>query len=74
MAQPIIESDPQVVGRLDDESDSVADTASLRESTASITSSILSYRTINGRKYQSSNTTEYWAPTDDQHVAGFDIA
>ncbi|CEI41933.1 unnamed protein product [Fusarium venenatum] len=76
--QPMIESDPQVIGRLDneenDESDSIADSASLRDSTASITSSILSYRTINGRKYQSSKTTEYWAPTGDQHVEGFDVA
>ncbi|KAH7171324.1 S-adenosyl-L-methionine-dependent methyltransferase [Dactylonectria macrodidyma] len=50
---------------------------SLRDSTASITSSILEYRNINGRKYQSSNTTEYWfarAPTDEKHIEGLDVS
>ncbi|KAK7403800.1 hypothetical protein QQX98_010442 [Neonectria punicea] len=46
-------------GDLEDDNDSSADVDSLRDSTASITSSILEYRNINGRKYQSSNTTEY---------------
>ncbi|KAH7163411.1 S-adenosyl-L-methionine-dependent methyltransferase [Dactylonectria estremocensis] len=47
---------------------------SLRDSTASITSSILEYRNINGRKYQSSKTTEYWAPTDEKHIEGLDLS
>lgn len=34
--------------------------SSLRESTASLSSSILEYRDLHGRKYQSSKTTEYW--------------
>ncbi|KAJ3529711.1 hypothetical protein NM208_g9632 [Fusarium decemcellulare] len=43
------------------------------ESTSSITSSIREYRNIHGRTYQSSKTTEYWAPNDEQHVEGFDV-
>ncbi|KAF4475817.1 s-adenosyl-l-methionine-dependent methyltransferase [Fusarium agapanthi] len=35
-------------------------TDSLRDLTASITSSILEYRHINGRPFQQSKTTEYW--------------
>jgi len=35
-------------------------TFSFRGSTASISSSIYEYRTIHGRTYQSSKTTEYW--------------
>ncbi|RKK82785.1 hypothetical protein BFJ69_g3044 [Fusarium oxysporum] len=46
---------------------------SLRDSTASITSSILEYRHINGRPFQQSKTTEYWAPTDDDYQEGQDI-
>ncbi|KPM38300.1 hypothetical protein AK830_g8276 [Neonectria ditissima] len=41
---------------------------------ASINSSILGYRNINGRKYQSSKTTEYWAPTDEKHIKGLDVS
>jgi hypothetical protein len=48
-----------VVGDLDDAS-VLGDGSSLRDSTTSITSSIYEYRTINGRRYQSSETTEYW--------------
>ncbi|CAG7562477.1 unnamed protein product [Fusarium equiseti] len=33
----------------------------MRDSTASITSSILEYRNINDRLFQQSNTTEYWS-------------
>lgn len=33
---------------------------SVRESTASLTSSIFEYRNFHGRTYQSSSTTEYW--------------
>ncbi|RYO96507.1 hypothetical protein DL765_011596 [Monosporascus sp. GIB2] len=46
----------------------------IRESTYSITSSILEYRTIHGRTYQSSRTTQYWAPNDDKHIEAFDVA
>lgn len=47
---------------------------SLRDSTASLASSIYEYRTIHGRAYQSSNTTEYWAPKDAKHLEGNDVA
>ncbi|CAF3513502.1 unnamed protein product [Fusarium graminearum] len=46
---------------------------SLRDSTASITSSIFEYRHINGRPFQQFETTEYWAPTDDHFQEGQDI-
>ncbi|KAH8892458.1 S-adenosyl-L-methionine-dependent methyltransferase [Thozetella sp. PMI_491] len=71
---PVIEFDPNIVGNLEDDNQLSSDASSLRDSTASITSSILEYRTIHGRPYQSSKTTEYWAPTDDKHITGFDIA
>ncbi|KAJ3527230.1 hypothetical protein NM208_g10802 [Fusarium decemcellulare] len=63
-----INEDPLVAGNIEDDNDS------LRDSTASITSSILEYRHINGRPFQQSKTTEYWAPTDDQYQAGQDLA
>ncbi|KAM5354305.1 hypothetical protein ACJ41O_000955 [Fusarium nematophilum] len=72
--QAPIEFDPHVVGNIDDDADSSADVESLRDSTASITSSILEYRHINGRPFQQSKTTEYWAPTDDQYQEGQDLA
>ncbi|RYP40580.1 hypothetical protein DL767_001580 [Monosporascus sp. MG133] len=56
-----------------DDNDSSYDAESV-ESTNSITSSLLEYRTIHGRTYQTSQTTEYWAPNDDQHLEAFDIA
>ncbi|KAM5348611.1 hypothetical protein ACJ41O_008435 [Fusarium nematophilum] len=46
---------------------------SVRESTASLTSSIFEYRNFHGRTYQSSSTTEYWAPNDDKHIEAFDV-
>ncbi|KAK7210093.1 hypothetical protein V2G26_017271 [Clonostachys chloroleuca] len=73
-AAEAIEFDPHVVGDLSDDGVSVGDTESLRESTASLSSSILEYRDLHGRKYQSSKTTEYWAPTDERHIEGNDIA
>ncbi|CAM1510881.1 Fc.00g083940.m01.CDS01 [Cosmosporella sp. VM-42] len=73
-AHDTIQADPQVVGDWENDNDSSADVDSLRESTASITSSILEYRNINGRAYQSSKTTEYWAPTDEKHIEGNDVA
>ncbi|KAK0617008.1 S-adenosyl-L-methionine-dependent methyltransferase [Immersiella caudata] len=74
-AKDTIKFDPSVVGNLDDDADVAGSTtSSLRESTASITSSIYEYRTLHGRSYQASNTTEYWFPTDDRHVSGNDVA
>ncbi|KAI1024538.1 hypothetical protein LB503_007476 [Fusarium chuoi] len=76
-----IEYDPQVVGSMDDDNSTistgsiltVSPTDSLRDSTASLTSSILEYRHVNGRPFQQSKTTEYWAPTDDDYQEGQDI-
>ncbi|CRK08675.1 hypothetical protein BN1723_008999 [Verticillium longisporum] len=72
--QPSIAADPHVVGDLENDNDSSADVESLRDSTASLRSSILEYRNINGRHFQSSKTTDYWAPTDEKHIEGFDLA
>ncbi|KAJ0156302.1 Sodium transport ATPase 2 [Fusarium oxysporum f. sp. albedinis] len=55
-----IEYDPQVVGSMMDDNSSIS-SGSLRDSTASITSSILEYRHINGRPFQQSKKTEYWS-------------
>lgn len=57
-----------------DDNDSSYDAESLIESTASITSSILEYRTIHGRTYQAAETVQYWAPNDEQHIEAFDVA
>ncbi|RYC86361.1 hypothetical protein BFJ63_vAg10765 [Fusarium oxysporum f. sp. narcissi] len=53
-----IEYDPQVVGSMMDDNSSIS-SGSLRDSAASITSSILEYRHINGRPFQQSKKTEY---------------
>lgn len=67
-----IEYDPAALR--EDEQDSNVDGDSVRDSTASLSSSIYEYRTINGRKYQSSKSTEYWAPNDEKHIEAFDVA
>lgn len=43
-------------------------------STASIASSILEYRAINGRTYHSArHATDYFTPNDEQHQESLDI-
>ncbi|EWG54428.1 hypothetical protein FVEG_12645 [Fusarium verticillioides 7600] len=55
----------------EDGDSAVLDSAS---STASLTSSILQYRTINGRAYQSERgNPEYWGPIDDAGQEAMDI-
>ncbi|GKU19145.1 unnamed protein product [Fusarium langsethiae] len=54
-----IDFDPEVVGSVYDDDESMA-SGSLRDSTTSIASSIFQYRHINGRPFQQSKTTEYW--------------
>ncbi|KAF5980437.1 mRNA 3 end-processing YTH1 [Fusarium coicis] len=55
----------------EDSDSAVLDNAS---STASLTSSILQYRTINGRAYQSERgNPEYWGPIDDTGREAMDI-
>ncbi|KAF4963490.1 hypothetical protein FSARC_8499 [Fusarium sarcochroum] len=66
--------DPEVAGADDNDNDSAADTGSTRSSTASVSSSIYEYRKIQGRTYQNSNTTDYWAPNDEKHIEAFDVA
>ncbi|RSL85745.1 hypothetical protein CDV31_016520 [Fusarium ambrosium] len=58
-----------------DDSDSVI-TSDALSSTASLTASILEYRTIHGRTFHSQRgpgNAEYWAPNDDQHNTSMDI-
>ncbi|KAF5022987.1 hypothetical protein F66182_4944 [Fusarium sp. NRRL 66182] len=56
-----------------DEADSVI-SSNPAESTASITSSILSYRTIHGRTFHSElGNAEYWASNDEQQNESMDI-
>lgn len=47
----------------------------IESSTASISSSILNYRTINGRTYHSDSITdgEYWGPNDEKHLGALEI-
>lgn len=47
----------------------------IESSTASISSSILNYRNINGRTYHShaAMDEEYWAPNDPRHLEALDI-
>ncbi|KAF4458221.1 methyltransferase type 12 [Fusarium albosuccineum] len=55
-----------------DESESAADDAA--SSTASLSSSILEYRTINGRTYHSDRgSNQYWGPNDAQQNETLDI-
>jgi SAM-dependent methyltransferase len=57
-----------------DDNNSVFGGQSVESSTASLASSIWEQRTVLGRAYQASKTTEYWAPNDDKHVEAFDVA
>ncbi|ROT39062.1 S-adenosyl-L-methionine-dependent methyltransferase [Sodiomyces alkalinus F11] len=56
-----------------EDADSAIGADSILSSTASLTESILQYRQLHGRTYQSTKTTEYWAPNDDQQNDGLDI-
>lgn len=58
-----------------DDADSTL-SSDVQSSTASITASILEYRTIHGRTFHSQHNTgdaEYWAPNDEQHNTSMDI-
>ncbi|KAJ4414997.1 hypothetical protein N0V85_002905 [Neurospora sp. IMI 360204] len=57
-----------------DETDSTLG-SDIESSTASISSSILNYRTINGRTYHSDAVTngEYWGPNDPKHLDALEI-
>ncbi|KAM4057738.1 methyltransferase [Hirsutella rhossiliensis] len=58
----------------DDVDSAIGDGASIDSSTASLNDSIYDYRSIHGRTFQSSKTTEYWGPNDDRQNNGLDIA
>ena len=60
--QPSIEADPDL-GQ-DDDADSAVGGNDV-SSTVSLTESVLIYRSLLGRTYQSLKTNEYWAPNDD---------
>lgn len=57
-----------------DETDSTLG-SDIESSTASISSSILNYRTINGRTYHSDAVTngEYWGPNDPKHLDALEL-
>jgi len=58
-----------------DQKDSLTHWANSQSSTASISSSILQYRAINGRTYHSArHATEYFAPNDQQQQESLDLA
>ncbi|KAA8629316.1 hypothetical protein SMACR_06716 [Sordaria macrospora] len=61
--------------REDDDDGNSACGSDAESSTASITSSILNYRTINGRTYHSDSVTdgEYWGPNDKKHLDALEI-
>ncbi|KAK7574560.1 hypothetical protein V3481_016539 [Fusarium oxysporum f. sp. vasinfectum] len=47
---------------------------SIASSTASLSESIFDYRSLHGRTFQNSKTTEYWGPNDERQNNGLDIA
>ncbi|KAK4446200.1 S-adenosyl-L-methionine-dependent methyltransferase [Podospora aff. communis PSN243] len=57
----------------DDADSSLGD--DLKSSTASVTSSVLAYRTLHGRRYHSDRVTDgdYWGPNDEQHSQSVDL-
>ncbi|KAF9878728.1 mRNA 3'-end-processing protein YTH1 [Colletotrichum karsti] len=68
----VIEVAPQVEEENDDDADSAVGDG--QNSTASITSSILEYRTIQGRRFHSErHDTKYFTPNDDQQSESVDI-
>ncbi|TDZ39718.1 Secondary metabolism regulator LAE1 [Colletotrichum trifolii] len=75
LEEPPIEANPDLGNgdADDDDADSAIDSASVISSTASLSESIFDYRRLNGRTYQNSKTTEYWAPNDDQQNEGLDL-
>lgn len=78
---PVLRTDTDPTGaieadKLGPEDDDVVSTTgegSVNASTASLSESILEYRRLNGRTYQASKTTEYWAPNDQQQNDGLDL-
>ncbi|KAK4171669.1 Phosphomethylethanolamine N-methyltransferase [Triangularia setosa] len=59
----------------DDADSSLGDDGDVASSTASLTSSIMAYRTVHGRTFHSDRITDaqYWTPNDDQATEANDI-
>ncbi len=47
---------------------------SIASSTTSLSESIFDYRSLHGRTYQNSHSTEYWGPNDETQNSGLDVA
>ena len=73
-ASPVFGQQPAATAADDDVDEGIGDDESNLSSTYSLTDSILDYRNLHGRTYQSSRTTEYWGPNDDHQNDGLDIA
>ncbi|ATY58261.1 SAM dependent methyltransferase [Cordyceps militaris] len=59
----------------DEDNDSaIGDDASVASSTASLPESVFDYRTLHGRTYPNSISTQYWCPNDETQNTGLDIA
>ncbi|EWZ31415.1 hypothetical protein FOCG_08515 [Fusarium oxysporum f. sp. radicis-lycopersici 26381] len=58
----------------DDQDSTYDDDGSIASSTASLSESIFDYRSLHGRTFQNSKTTEYWGPNDERQNNGLDIA
>lgn len=69
--QVLITEDPEPA---DGDRDSVFDDSDAQSSTASLTESILRYRTLHGRTYHSTiGTAEAWQPNDEAHAEVMDM-
>ncbi|RYP67123.1 hypothetical protein DL769_005828 [Monosporascus sp. CRB-8-3] len=69
---PVIVATPHQDNDADDIDSSLGDDNV--SSTASLSASILEYRTLHGRTYHSSkHATEYWGPNDDRQMEAMDI-
>ncbi|KAK0649060.1 S-adenosyl-L-methionine-dependent methyltransferase [Cercophora newfieldiana] len=53
--------------------DTSGEEASLASSNTSLAESVFDYRTLHGRPYKVTETTEYWAPVDAVQNSAFDI-
>ncbi|KAK3948125.1 S-adenosyl-L-methionine-dependent methyltransferase [Pseudoneurospora amorphoporcata] len=73
-ALPGIHWTQQGLPTVDNDTDSTLG-SDIESSTASISSSILNYRTLNGRTYHSDSVAnnEYWAPNDPKHIEALEV-
>ncbi|KAK4074666.1 hypothetical protein Purlil1_12885 [Purpureocillium lilacinum] len=71
---PVAPTGTQIPYEDEDGDSAIDDDGSVLSSTASLSESIFDYRSIHGRTFQNSRTTEYWGPNDDRQNNGLDIA